>query len=102
MLGLESICILERWLSGTNANCFAFVAFEVIRDWPDAVGRARAGRTCSTHEAASTERSEGEVAEWSKAPVSKTGKGETSSRVRISSSPPIQFRVGLLKRAFLL
>ena len=29
----------------------------------------------------------GEVAEWSKAPVSKTGRGETSSRVRISPSP---------------
>ena len=32
----------------------------------------------------------GEVAEWSKAPVSKTGRGETSSRVRISPSPPVQ------------
>lgn len=29
----------------------------------------------------------GEVAEWSKAPVSKTGTWETASRVRISSSP---------------
>ena len=29
----------------------------------------------------------GEVAEWSKAPVSKTGNRETGSRVQIPSSP---------------
>ena len=32
----------------------------------------------------------GEVAEWSKAPVSKTGIRETGSRVRISPSPQIE------------
>ncbi|MEN9561491.1 MAG: hypothetical protein RIQ56_764 [Candidatus Parcubacteria bacterium] len=34
----------------------------------------------------------GEVAEWSKAPVSKTGRLETVSRVRIPPSPPNYFK----------
>ena len=39
--------------------------------------------------------SAGEVAEWSKAPVSKTGMGETPSGVRISPSPHVMKRASL-------
>lgn len=43
-------------------------------------------------------RPNGEVAEWSKAPVSKTGRLETVSRVRISPSPKMKKSLATLKR----
>ena len=45
------------------------------------------------HDRMSDELVLGEVAEWSKAPVSKTGKGESSSWVQIPPSPPFLFLI---------
>jgi hypothetical protein len=75
------------WLSGLNINCFMFNdKLEVTFEYSPANTKPQLRRMTN-----STEQRIvlifGNVAEWLKAPVSKTGNGATRSRVRISPFP---------------
>ena len=67
-----------------------FLVLSDSSEMADADRQAIGGRTRSNTQLLPCydARASGEVAEWSKAPVSKTGRGESLSGVRISPSPP--------------